>query len=72
MKYIKCTACELSLPRHRQHCPECHGVGYTEVNDVCTAGRDWFEVCPLESEPMVGGWLCTKCGASGPMPKGKL
>lgn len=66
---VPCTACRGVPWPDRRHCHECRGVGYTEHSEVC----NWFNhredlaKCPVEYEPMVEGWICDRCGRSGPL-----
>lgn len=62
---VICTACANVPAQHKHLCHECKGLGYIEYFDRppgCTGNQP---ECPIEYEPAVGGWLCTKCGDSG-------
>lgn len=71
MKRIPCLACRGEFAIYRKNCPECRGVGFHEIDDVCKRkGIDWFDNCPISYDPMCGGWECSVCGGSGPWPDG--
>jgi hypothetical protein len=69
MKRIPCNACRDIWGPDKARCPECRGVGFFEIDDVCRRkGIDWFDNCPISYDPMCGGWECPVCGGSGPWP----
>jgi hypothetical protein len=62
-----CTACAGLPQRQAQHCHECKGVRFIErieVPKTCTGKQP---ECPIEFDPMCGGWECSRCGRSGPL-----
>ncbi len=58
---IPCSAC---YGGYRKPCRECRSLGYTEIFEKCSMKQP---ECPIEYEPMVNGWMCNKCGRSGPL-----
>lgn len=63
MNEIPCSACNGG--KWRIYCHECKGLGYIELPPPkCSQNPP---ECPIEYEIMCGGWLCTKCGQSGPL-----
>lgn len=67
VRRIPCTACAKSPTKDRKFCHECKGVGFIEYFEKppgCTGSQP---KCPIEYDPGVGGWECSKCGLSGPL-----
>lgn len=67
-KRIPCGACNGGTIRYQGviRCRECSGLGYIEhvtIPKDCTQEQP---NCPVFFDPMVNGWECRKCYASGP------
>lgn len=68
MARIPCTACASVPQSQAKHCHECRGLRYIEGREPLPEGCTGEQpVCPVEFDPMVGGWECWKCGRSGPL-----
>lgn len=66
---IKCYACATAPIQYAKNCRECRGVGYTEISTCPAKGKDFLTECAafLSSDPMCGGWECSRCHESGPL-----
>lgn len=60
---IQCEACSI-MSKPSIYCHECNGVGFIEVFPKCTRNPP---DCPIVDEIMTGGWICNRCGDSGPL-----
>ncbi len=64
---VPCKACAQTPRQFRASCHECDGLGYIEMFVKPKRCTGKYPRCPIEYEPGPGGWMCGKCGRSGPL-----
>jgi ribosomal protein S27AE len=62
----QCSACACARHQDRRYCRECGGKGYIEQITRPANCTHTLPECPVEYDPMVHGWECSRCGGSGP------